>query len=85
MAGRRSFDRAWIRHASLGIDLAAAVAGFTLIGYWVDRRYGTKGGTIIGACLGLFGGMYNLIRGALKAARQANQRPPESEESDDSK
>jgi F0F1-type ATP synthase assembly protein I len=56
----------------IGFELAAAVAGFTLVGYWVDRHYRTyPWGVLIGLALGLVGGMYNLIRDSLAASRQA--------------
>lgn len=56
----------------MGFELAAAVAGFTLVGYWVDRHYQTyPWGILIGLALGLIGGMYNLIRDSLAASRQA--------------
>lgn len=56
--------------ASLGFDFAAAVLGFTLLGYWIDLRYDSQPwGVLSGAILGLVGAMYNLIRGALNASR----------------
>lgn len=54
----------------MGFELAAAVAGFTLAGYWWDRHFGTAPwGVLIGVVLGLVGGMYNLIRQSLLASR----------------
>ncbi len=62
----------WIRFSGIGIEFAAAVAGFAALGYWVDRKWGcTPWGVLIGACLGLIGGTYNLIRKS-----QAAFRPP---------
>jgi len=56
----------------VGLELAAAVAGFTLAGYWIDRHYGSQPwGTIIGVVLGLIGGLYNLVKQSLQAAREA--------------
>jgi ATP synthase protein I len=58
------------RLASLGIELAASLGGFALLGYWIDRHYGTAPwGLLICALLGLVGGMYNLVRSALQAVR----------------
>jgi F0F1-type ATP synthase assembly protein I len=49
--------------AGLGFEFAGAVAGFTLFGYWIGKHYGDpKLGVLIGAVLGIIGGMYNLIR-----------------------
>ncbi|MCB9851145.1 MAG: AtpZ/AtpI family protein [Phycisphaerales bacterium] len=60
--------------AGMGFDLAAAVAGFTLIGWWADSHWNTSPRyTVVGVVLGLIGGMYNLLRRALKASKDANQ------------
>ena len=65
----------WVRHSGMGIELAAAVAGFVLVGVWVDRHYQTAPwGVVIGAALGLMGGMYNLIRESLAAIRGQNEK-----------
>ena len=56
----------------MGFELVGAVAGFTLVGFWIDRHYRTyPWGVLIGLALGLVGGMYNLIRGSLAASREA--------------
>lgn len=58
------------RLMGLGVEMVAAVAGLTLVGYWVDRQFGTAPwGLLIGALLGLVGGFNNLIRAALKEGR----------------
>jgi ATP synthase protein I len=62
----------WLRHAGVGVELAAAVAGFTLVGYWIDRHFGSAPwGMIVGLALGLVGGLYNLVRESLAAAKEA--------------
>ena len=62
----------WTKLSGIGIELAAAVAGFTLAGYWWDRHFHTSPwGLLIGLALGLVGGMYNLIRQSLNASREA--------------
>lgn len=62
----------WGRLAGIGFELAAAVAGFTLIGYWIDRHYDTGyRWTLVGAVLGMIGGMYNLIRSALLESKRS--------------
>jgi F0F1-type ATP synthase assembly protein I len=62
----------WVRHSGVGLELAAAVGGFTLAGYWIDRYYGSQPwGTVIGVILGMIGGLYNLVRQSLQAAREA--------------
>jgi F0F1-type ATP synthase assembly protein I len=60
------------RMLGVGFEFAAAVAGFTLMGYWVDRHFGhAPWGVIVGVALGLIGGMYNLIRESLAASKEA--------------
>ena len=64
----------------MGVDLAAAVAGFTLVGWFVDRYYETSPRyTVLGAVLGVVGGMYNLIRRSLNASRDANRHDSASD------
>jgi F0F1-type ATP synthase assembly protein I len=57
------------RAYSLGFELVGAVAGFVLVGIWIDRHYSSgPWGTLICLFLGLIGGFYNLIRGAARMA-----------------
>lgn len=59
-----------LRLAGVGMEFAAAVAGLSLAGYWIDRHFGSgPWGLLAGAALGLVGGTYNLIR-------QATVKPP---------
>jgi len=58
----------------MGFELVAAVAGFTLVGYWFDHHYRTyPWGVLVGLVLGLVGGMYNLIRESLAASKEARK------------
>jgi F0F1-type ATP synthase assembly protein I len=69
-----------MRLASAGFDLAAAIGGFTLIGYWVDRHWDSAPwGVLTGALLGLVGGLYNLIRASLAAASEAQREDHDRE------
>jgi F0F1-type ATP synthase assembly protein I len=62
----------WVRHSGVGLELAGVLAGFTLIGYWIDSRYATEPwGVIAGVVLGMVGGLYNLVKQSLQAAREA--------------
>jgi ATP synthase protein I len=71
MADKERFP-GWVRYSGVGLEMAGAVAGFALIGYWIDGRYGSKPwGILIGLVLGLTGGLYNLIRQSLQAEREA--------------
>lgn len=68
------------RLSGIGFELVAAVVGFTLVGLWVDRHYGTDPwGILIGLALGLIGGMYNLIRQSLLATREAGSAPKKTD------
>jgi F0F1-type ATP synthase assembly protein I len=62
----------WVRYSGSGLELAGAVAGFALIGYWIDKHYGSDPwGIIVGLMLGLVGGLYNFVRQSLQATREA--------------
>ena len=64
----------WVRHSGVGLELAGAVAGFTLVGYWIDRHYGTNPwGLVVGVVLGIVGGLYNFVKEALQATREAQR------------
>ncbi len=76
--GRRDLRDApmyWMRYSSKGFELAAAVLGMGLFGYWLG---GLKDrallGLAIGAVLGIVGGMYNLVRQSWIASRQADAK-----------
>lgn len=62
----------WLALAGLGFELAAAVVGFALLGYWIDRHYETEPwGLLVCIGIGLFGGMYNFIRQSVRASRSS--------------
>lgn len=72
--GKKRDRPAWLRFSGIGIEFAAAVAGFALVGYWIDRRYGSSPwGVLIGAVLGLLGGTYNLVRASLAAMKESDR------------
>jgi F0F1-type ATP synthase assembly protein I len=74
MPGEQGRGPEWMKLAGLGFELLAAVVGFAVVGYWIDRHYATAPwGLIIGATLGIVGGMYNLIRSFLAVSRQAQR------------
>lgn len=69
---KQSSNPPWTRLTGIGVELAAAVIGFTLAGYWWDRHFhSSPWGLLIGIALGLVGGTYNLIRQSLVASREA--------------
>ena len=79
MPRRKSTDESspWLRLAGLGAELAGAILGFVLVGYWIDKTFDTRPwGLLICALCGLVGGLYNFFRSSLKALS-----PPGSERS----
>lgn len=76
MADNRGSQADWTRLSGIGIELAAAVAGFALAGYWWDRHFGTAPrGLLIGSVLGIVGGLLNAIRAARRAMSAASGEP----------
>jgi len=62
----------WTKLSGLGIELAAAVAGFALVGYWWDRHFGTAPwGLVVASGLGIVGGLYNVVRKTLSVSKAA--------------
>lgn len=58
--------------AGMGFELAAAVAGFTFLGLWIDRKYDSSPwGLLVCAAIGVVGGLYNFVRAARLAALRA--------------
>ena len=55
-----------MRAAGSGLELAAAIGGTCLLGYWIDRHFDSSPwGILICATIGITGGLYNLIRRTL--------------------
>src|SRR5262252_9640358 len=64
----------WVRYSGIGLELAGATAGLALVGYWIDGKFGTSPwGILIGVVIGIVGGLYNLVKESLAAAREAQQ------------
>lgn len=74
----------WQRFAGLGFELFVVVFGAVLLGTWIDRSYNTgPWGVLICAILGILGGLYNLIRSALKALDSSDSSARARREGDD--
>ncbi|MBM4173702.1 MAG: AtpZ/AtpI family protein [Ignavibacteria bacterium] len=68
-----SVQRDLAPYVGLGSQLAAAVIGCGLLGWWLDGKYGTTPWFTIGlGCFGAVAGMTHFIR----AAMQANAHDP---------
>ncbi len=64
----------WTSLAGQGFELTAAVVGFGAVGFWVGGYLGNaRIGLLIGAILGILGGLYNLIRSYLRALNRQSQ------------
>ncbi|HEX9801165.1 MAG TPA: AtpZ/AtpI family protein [Thermoanaerobaculia bacterium] len=76
----RNDSKGWLRLAGLGVELAASIGGGALLGWWIDRRAGSSPRWLaILAGVGAVGGLYNLIRTALAASREARRGTGEPE------
>jgi len=65
-------------YAGLGLQFAGATALFAVMGYAIDRRFGTTPwGLVSLSMVGVIGGMYLLIKESLKDNTTA-PRPPKS-------
>ena len=75
----------WIRYSGVGLELAGAMAGLALVGYWIDKWLGTAPwGILGGVILGLVGGLYNMVRESLEAVREGQAEDQERGKNGDS-
>jgi F0F1-type ATP synthase assembly protein I len=60
----------WGKYLGIGLEIAVGVALGYLIGAWVDRRWkSSPWGVLAGTMIGLAGGLYLLIRDAIRMNR----------------
>ena len=72
------------RAYSLGFNFVAAFGVFAALGYWFDSSWDSSPwGLIVGAALGLIGGMYNLIKASHAVFEDSSDRRPDSDERSD--
>jgi F0F1-type ATP synthase assembly protein I len=58
------------RALGIGLELGTAIAGLTILGYFLDEYFDTEPTlTMIGCGLGLVGGVYNVIREVQRLSR----------------
>lgn len=83
--GDRSPDRVsmW-RYASLGTEFAGGIVGFVLLGWYIDRTYGSSPWALLTcALLGCVGGFYHLIRQGYELQHLAEKRRAANDDSAD--
>jgi len=74
-----------MRLAGMGVELAGTILVGCLLGYWIDRRFGTgPWGLVVCACIGVVGGLYNMIRQAVHEMLRQTTRP-KPDQDDESK
>ncbi len=78
MANRYKNAAPIYRIAGMGLELGGSVAGCCLIGWYIDHKYETRYGILIGAAFGIVGGLYNFIRQALAITQREQSRSDES-------
>jgi F0F1-type ATP synthase assembly protein I len=60
----------WGRYFGIGLEVAVGVSLGFLIGWWLDSRFGWEPwGTVVGAMLGLAGGLYLLLKEAMRMSK----------------
>jgi F0F1-type ATP synthase assembly protein I len=64
------------RGYGLGVELAASIVGFALVGIWIDHSFDTDPwGTLICVIFGFVGGFYNFLRSSFKILHTSSVRP----------
>ena len=64
---KKDDDVNWGKMAGIGLQVAVGVTIGYFVGRWLDRRYGwTPRGMMTGSMIGLAGGMYLLIKDAIR-------------------
>lgn len=73
--GANSYLPLLLRLAAAGTELIGWLVGPTLLGYWLDERFGTAPVLVlVGGGLGMVGGMTILVRRAITISKLVNQR-----------
>ena len=69
----------WGKYAGIGLEMAIGVGLGYFVGAWLDRKYGwTPNGALVGSLLGLAGGMYLLIKHAVRMNADPPKATPKS-------
>lgn len=63
MAGLGKEQPPWLKWSGVGMEFAAGIIGFALLGIWFDYHYKkSPWGVLVGMALGLIGSTYNLLK-----------------------
>jgi hypothetical protein len=54
------------RGLAYGLQILVGVGLGYLVGLWLEKRYGWSNAVVIGSCVGLAGGLYLLIKDAIR-------------------
>jgi F0F1-type ATP synthase assembly protein I len=82
MPGDDDSNANWGKFLGLGLEMAVGVGLGYVIGNWLDRKFGwAPKGVLVGTMLGLAGGMYLLIKVALRLNADP---PPKAKRNEDS-
>lgn len=74
-SAQRKLRGAQFRLASLGLEFGSGIAGFVIIGWWIDHSFGTAPKALITASvIGSVGGLYVLIRRSYEIQKQFSAR-----------
>ena len=71
---RKRTEQSYLRYAGTGIEFCASVAVLTLLGVWLDGRFGTSPLlTIVLAVLGFTAATWNLVRSVFPTGEPAHK------------
>ncbi|MBL8879667.1 MAG: AtpZ/AtpI family protein [Phycisphaerales bacterium] len=77
-SGQQKLRGAQFRLASLGLEFGSGIAGFVIIGWWIDHSFGTAPKALVTASvIGSIGGLYVLIRRSYEIQKQFSARDRE--------
>ena len=62
----KSQDPNWGNFLGVGLQICVGAGLGYAVGHWLGQRYGWKNAAVIGFCVGLAGGMYLMIKDAMR-------------------
>lgn len=65
-----SYLKDYAPYIGLGLQLAITVAALAFLGIWLDKKFDSSPWlTIVSSFLGVFAGLYNFIKAAIKSGK----------------